>query len=491
MSPSRPIFRRFPWLDRVAIVLVFAVAVLSYKYEDFKEQFPGLITAQMWAYQGLTRVFLGAPQPKWVTPVEIDDATFYDFLDNQSRNDVTDRRYLAELVKAIAAHNPAVIALDINFDAAAFDRAKEDQSGLTDDDRALLGEILNAQKAGIPVVLTFGFREGTVPVPQVFDGQPVLAKDGTSLDHKGISFLFPEHEEDSKPLPQRQRTYQVPRYGFDHPADDLRKVPLVVVGPDAEGRGSYDYYSFALQAADAYSQWVPANPQPVALPPVHQDPEWARSLEDYEFVYTTFIPAADFVSPQLKAFNRGDAKPLSAIDVYCHLPEGTHKPWKLEKCPPPDSGRANLSPDLLRNRIVLVGGNRHGYQGEEGEADLIDNHESPVGKIRGMYFQANYIEGLLDNRVLKPTPRWIAMALDVLFALLTLRIASSQSSYWARAGIIALMLAVMVVISGVVALTVHRCLDFVFPLVLLLLHPAIESYIHLVPGFRHEEGAHG
>ena len=489
MSPSRPIFRRCPWLDRVAIVLVLAVAVLSYKYEDFKEQFPGLITAQMVAYQGLTRVFLGSPQPRWLTPVEIDDATFYDFLDNQSRSDATDRRYLAELIKAIVAQKPAVIALDINFDVAGFDKTKGKQRDLSEDDQALLREILNAQKAGIPVILTFGFREGTVPVPQVFDGQRVLTKDGKSLDNKGISFLFPEQEEDPKPEKDHLRTFSVPRYGFDHPADDLRKVPLAVVGPDTEGKGSYDYYSFALQTADAYSRWVSANPQDVVLPPVHKNPYLLKNLEEYEFVYTTFIPATDFVSPRLKAFTQKDFKPLSAIEVFCQKVDD--KQWNDEKCNTRDADRVNLVPDLLRNRIVLVGGDRHGYKGEEGSADLIDDHLSPVGKIRGMYFQANYIEGLLDNRVLKPTPRWIAVALDVMFALLTLRIASSGSSYWARAGIIFLMLTVLVVISGVVALTIHRCLDFMFPLVLLLLHPALESYIHLVPGFRHEEGAHG
>ncbi|HZD31976.1 MAG TPA: hypothetical protein VE779_10000, partial [Candidatus Angelobacter sp.] len=131
-----------------------------------------------------------------------------------------------------------------------------------------------------------------------------------------------------------------------------------------------------------------------------------------------------------------------------------------------------------------------GYKGEEGPQDFVDDHQSPVGHMRGMYFQANYIEGLLDDRVLRQTPRWIAAALDVIFALLTLWIASLSTNYWARAGIIALLLLFTVVVSGLVALTIHYCLDFVFPLVLLLLHPAIESYIHLVPGFRHKEKAH-
>ena len=491
MSSSRPIFRRWPWLDRVAIVLILAVGILSYKYEDFKEQFPGLITLQLWAYQGITHLFLGKPQAKWVAPVEINDATFYDFLDNQSRSDVTDRRYLAELIKAIVAAKPAVIAIDINLDAASFDKTAGSQPVLNDDDQALFNAILDAQRAGIPVVLTFGFREDIVPVPQIFDGQPVLAKDGTSLDRKGISFRFPEEEEESKDEQSKQRTFSVSRYGFDHPGDDLRKAPLVVVGPDTEGRGSYDYYSFALQTADAYSRWAAATPQDIVLPPLPKKRDWLKDLEEYEFVYTTFIPASEFVSPALKEFSPKDPKPLSAIEVFCPAEKAVDKPWKVEKCKSRDNGRVNVVPDLLRNKIVLIGGDRHGYKGEQGDADYLDDHQSPVGKIRGMYFQANYIEGLLDNRILQQTPRWMAAGLDVILALITLRIASSRTGYWARAGVIALLLVFTILTAGIVALTIHYCLDFVFPLLLLLLHPAIESYIHLVPGFRHEEAAHG
>lgn len=484
MPALRPLFRRFPWLDRVAILLVIAVGILSYKYEDFKEQFPGLITLQLWAYQGLTNIFLPTPHPKWVVPVEIDGATFYEYLNNQSRNDLTDRKYLAGLIEACIAAKPAVIALDINFDAATSDRGTADPNSLNTDDQMLFNAILDAQRAGIPVVLTYGFREGMVPVAQVFDGQAVLAKDGQSLDSRGISFQLPEQEEELK---DRPRTYWVPRYGFDHPADDLRKVPLVVVGPDPEGRGSYDYYSFALQAADAYSRWAGATTHSVVLPPLPKQNAWLDELAKHEFVYTTFIPPRDFVSPALASLSADNNTVLSAIDVYCPEPDG--KPWKHQACPN-DSSRSNLVKDLLHNKIVLIGGNRHGYKGEEGDQDFIDDHQSPVGRIRGMYFQANYIEGLLDNRVLKQTPRPIAAGLDVVLALLTLAVASSRSSYWARAGVIALVLLFTIVISGIVALTIHYCLDFVFPLVLLLLHPAIESYIHLVPGFRHEEGAH-
>jgi CHASE2 domain-containing sensor protein len=479
-APAQPEHKKrrpLAWLDLSAIILVVIVGILSYKYEDFKEQFPGLITAQLWAYQKVTLLLPPKPQPKYVVPVEIDDQTFYTFLGNESRNDVTDRKYLAELINTIAAATPAVIALDINFDATLPD-SRGDR--LNHDDQALMDAFLSAQRAGIPVVLTYGFREGMAPVPQVFDGRPVLADDGASSDTKGISFLFPEEE-------SKARAFWVPRYGFDHPADDYRKVPLAVIGTDANGKDAYDYYSFALQIADAYARW--AEKHPAALAPAAPDPGWREEMKEYEFVYTTFIPPDHF--PQLDLAKPGESgrRTLRALDVSCAVPAG--KTWDSNVCPPADSARAQAVRGLLANKIVLIGGNRHGYKGEEGDKDYIDNHPSPVGEIRGMYLQANYVEGLLDNRVMKQTPRGIAAALDVAFALIMLKIASKERGFAAQTARMVLVFLGVLVVTVVAALALKYVLDFIFPLVLMFLHPALESYIHLVPGFHHAEGNHG
>jgi CHASE2 domain-containing sensor protein len=475
--------RRPKWLDWPSVVLIVLVGVLSFFYEDFKEQFPGLITLQYWSYQSISRFFLPKPQANWVVPVEIDDNTFYGYLNHQSKNDVTDRRYLAELIQKVIEAKPAVLALDINLDTASMDRSTGRQQSLAADDDALFSAIKAAEAAGIPVVLVYGFRHGMQPVPQIFNGLSV------SADGQGISYLFPEEELSAGQ--KHGRPFWVPRYGFDHPADDLRKVPLVVVGPDEKGEGFYDYYSFALQTADAYAKWAEEQKKDSLQPAVAKEPKWQEGLENYAFVYTTFMPVSDFVPRELKDLNPNrnpeDIASLSAIELYC--PRETER-WNKAACPNEGDPRVTAAPDLLRSKIVLIGGNRHSYRGETGPEDYIDDYQSPVKHIRGMYFQANYIEGLLDNRVLKQTPRWIAAGLDMLIAAATLALISLIDSYFLRAAVTLLILICVVLISGVVALARGYCLDFVFPLVLLLLHPALESYVDLVPGLRHKELVH-
>ncbi|HEY4187304.1 MAG TPA: CHASE2 domain-containing protein [Polyangia bacterium] len=63
--------------------------------------------------------------------------------------------------------------------------------------------------------------------------------------------------------------------------------------------------------------------------------------------------------------------------------------------PPPAPG--------LRHRVVVVG-----------KISSEDIHRGPAGEMPGFVLQANYIEALLDDRGLFPTPRWIDMVLSFL-----------------------------------------------------------------------------
>jgi CHASE2 domain-containing sensor protein len=474
MLSWRAIHRRIPWLDWPAIVLIAIVGFLSFKYEDFKEDFPRLITWQLHAYQWITNHSGQQLEAHWITPVEIDDTTFYEFLHNETRNEVTDRKFLAQLVDAATRAGAGAIALDINLDETSSDRVTASANNLNGDDEALFTAILNAQKARIPVILTFGFREGLVPVPQIFDRLPVY-------DGRGISYRFPE---DEVPTP---RPAWAARYGFDHPADDLRKVPLVTIGYDGSGK-SYDFYSFALQITDAYTQSLTGALKQAGHAPVPETKVLADQLTHHEFVYTTFMPRSAFISPQLQAFGQEQAEPLSAIEVFCGPLPG--KNWEVELCKDRNPGRVELAPGLMRGHIVLVGGHRHGYRGETGEGDYLDTHLSPVGLLRGMYFQANYVEGLLDNRVLYKVNRWWAAFIDVALAAFMLWVVGLKQGFLIRTLMIVLLLFLPIMLAWLAAVTVQRCLDFMFPLVLLLLHPAIESYIHLVHGSHHHEVAH-
>lgn len=139
---------------------------------------------------------------------------------------------------------------------------------------------------------------------------------------------------------------------------------------------------------------------------------------------------------------------------------------------------------------MLIGGNRHGNKGESGEEDYLDDRESPVGRLRGMYFQANYAEGLLDKRILfKVPPSWAAV-IDVFLAAVVLGIVSLLKGVL-RAAVVIALLFVPIIIAYIAATWFQYCIDFVFPLALLLLHPALESYIHLFLRSHHQEAAHG
>jgi CHASE2 domain-containing sensor protein len=461
----RAFSRQFRWLGISGLLLVIVVGFLSYKYEDFKEDFPRLITFQLWTYQLFDHPENNPGREQRVMPIEIDDRTFYEFLGNEGRNESTDRLFLAKLVDAATLAGAAVIALDINLDATRHDRAPGSANALANDDQALLLAIQRAQDANIPVVLTFGFRPDLKPVPQVLDGVVVYG-------NQGISYQFPEEESPPRP-------FWVPRFGFDHPGDDYRKVPLVATGLDETGT-SVDYYSFALQITDAYEQ---KEKKPSAQ---SEEKVLADTLANHEFVYTTFMPVRAFAQPTLsEAVSDG---PISGIEVVCTPAPG--KAWNTAVCDQRNPKRAELAPGLLKGHIVLIGGDRHGNKGEAGEEDYLDNRESPVGPLRGMYFQANYVEGLLDNRVLYKMKPGVAAAIDVALALAVLYVLSRRR-WKVRKLVLIFLLLTPIFIGYLAAMSFHRCIDFVFPLVLLFLHPALEGYIHLFFGSHQEEVAHG
>jgi hypothetical protein len=92
--------------------------------------------------------------------------------------------------------------------------------------------------------------------------------------------------------------------------------------------------------------------------------------------------------------------------------------------------------------------------------------------------------------VLFKVNRWWAAFIDVALATFMLWVVSLQRGFIMRMLLIVVLLFLPILLAWLAAVTVHRCLDFMFPLVLLLLHPAIESYIHLVHGSHHGEAAH-
>ncbi len=86
------------------------------------------------------------------------------------------------------------------------------------------------------------------------------------------------------------------------------------------------------------------------------------------------------------------------------------------------NGSEILAPELrkLSGKIVLIG---------EINNDM-DVHASVVGKLPGMYMQANYIEALLDDRYFRPIPVLDYVLGFVILAVLELILVLFGNSWW-------------------------------------------------------------
>lgn len=129
---------------------------------------------------------------------------------------------------------------------------------------------------------------------------------------------------------------------------------------------------------------------------------------------------------------------------------------------------------LLKHRIVIVGSNRHK---EFGYGDWVDNYESPMGIMRGIFFHGNYVEALLDSRMKIPVPSRLALFLDLALGVLIIW-ATRKPKKLAAALLTASVFLIPLIAAYVVFVNLNYCLDFVLPLALLPLHVLLEDYFH-------------
>jgi len=171
------------------------------------------------------------------------------------------------------------------------------------------------------------------------------------------------------------------------------------------------------------------------------------AIAERQFAYTTFLLQSDF--PHVSALDvyRGDKTALAQLD----------------------------------HRIVLVGGNRTAWPTADPDPplrDRLDYHASPEGLMAGMYFHANYVEGLLDDRIQSTIPRPVAALIDMVLATaIFLSLHSLRGTLCFV--VVSLLIVVPVLIAYVAMITAGYCFDFVLPVVLSFLHPAIERYLDL------------
>jgi CHASE2 domain-containing sensor protein len=335
--------------------------------------------------------------------VEIDDPTFYGTM-QEAAHEVTNRRYLAEIICHIAQFHPAVIAVDIDLRSEPADDSSSRKSANT----VLLSVIRQVEAQHIPVILGYAFDDDSRPYKNIFPD--------ASLPDVG------------KPdVPYRVRI------GFFNSADDLRKVPLSVKRYSPEGQ-LLPYNSFALQAAEAYEDVLGIHPK--------TSERLTKQISRGEFVYTSLLPQEQWFHKSANALLQQTGGDL----------------------------------EQLNHHIVLIGLNHHTFP-NDGD-DYEDDHKLPPFRMRGMYFQANYIEGLLDDRIKATVPRWVASILDLGVALLMIRFSSRRHSLSGQLGFLSIYF-IPVILAYIAAVNLGFVLDFVLPLLLLFLHVFVEHYIHL------------
>jgi CHASE2 domain-containing sensor protein len=223
------------------------------------------------------------------------------------------------------------------------------------------------------------------------------------------------------------------RIGFFNAAEDLRKVPLSVERYSPEGQ-LRPYNSFALAVAEAYEDVLGIHPK--------TSERLEKQISRGEFVYTSFLP-------QEECFHKSANALLQQTD------------GDLEQ---------------INHHVALIGLNRHTFP-EDGD-DYVDDHQLIPLRMRGMYFQANYIEGLLDDRIKATVPRWEASIIDLAIAILMIRFSIRRHSLSARLGLLSVYF-IPVALAYIAAVNLGYVLDFVLPLLLLFLHAFVEHYIHL------------
>jgi CHASE2 domain-containing sensor protein len=172
---------------------------------------------------------------------------------------------------------------------------------------------------------------------------------------------------------------------------------------------------------------------------------------------------------------RVDPKALANLEDENSLPFATFIQPAMFTQLPARLVLATPSSDLrsrLRSKIVIVSASWNPDRSRLSER--VDTHETPVGKTPGAIVQANYVEALLDSRVLGCLNRPLAVALEIaLAAVIALLFALTHRS-WTKLLTVAGVCAAAVLIGYVLLQNFGRYFDFYLPIVLLAGHATVE-----------------
>jgi CHASE2 domain-containing sensor protein len=219
---------------------------------------------------------------------------------------------------------------------------------------------------------------------------------------------------------------------------DHRQIPLIMNAKDESGGATRPYLSFAQAIAYSYEESTHWKHK------TQDDWRIQRAQSRDEFVYGGFWPRGEFLSiPATKLLTDPEVQ------------------------------------KLCNNRIVIIGGTWHQYSKNSGPP--IDNFDSSVGLIPGVYMHANYVEALLSSNFEPGVPQWAAIAFDVVLAVLAY-IGFGLTKRRAVQATIMFVMVLPLLLGYLMLANLGIYLDFALALLLISIHLGLEDYFKL----RHE-----
>lgn len=407
---------QFPVIMVLAVVVGLNVII---RIEEVRRAFPLIQATQLWFHRSLCSMAPRLLTAKWVRAVEIDQQEHAKLGDGD-----TLRAFLAKLISQAVRGDAAVVVLDIKLLARYGMSGRQRLEQLTGGEADFLLAVKSAAESGVPVVLAelllreagefrrapSFFLEADLPLPGK-DGKCPLIDPRANATSSGLGLCQPP---------------ACVRIGNINAPTDLRQVPLVTQTKDSEGPSE----SLALAAASAYEDAIQREPR------TNTKERITSAIKHDEFVFASFIPESAFQRIPIEQLAQGTKSALS-------------------KC---------------RGRIIIVGGN---WREDAGVGPWVDNHDTPVGEMRGMYCQANYIEALLDDRYQREVPLAFALVFDLIAgALLYIRFHKAKTRL-ERVGVL-LIPGFLLVASYIIFTNFNLYLDFVLPLLACFVHLGLE-----------------
>lgn len=227
-----------------------------------------------------------------------------------------------------------------------------------------------------------------------------------------------------------------PLVGFVNAPSEPGQLPLIVTARPVGRSGDVPFWSLSLRAADAYDSVGHIEPAATLEPAVQ------AATAHGEFVYAGFLSPDHF-------------RHVSADQVANGLREAL---------------------DPLAYRIAIIGGHRHHKHG-----GWVDQHESPIGTMPGVYLHANRVEAILGRRLKRPSPWWLPWLVDLTLGTFLVVLSVRVRSLSKKLAYFAVFAVLPFCCAYFAAANARYALDFVLPTFLLsghFVHDAVTERRH-------------